>query len=94
MSQKRDLRLAIWLLVGEEKPEIGKHETGSTSIAIAGKWGPRMESMYFLLKNGDFPASYVSLLEGISFRVKLEIEKFGDSQHGKCIMNPGLQVES
>ena len=26
-----------------------------SNIAIAGKWGPRIESMYFLVKNGDIP---------------------------------------
>ena len=33
--------------------------------AKAGKWGPRMGlKMYFLFKNRDFPASYVSLPGG------------------------------
>ncbi len=36
---------------------------GASNIAVAGKWGPRIESMYlFPIKNGDIPASYVSLL--------------------------------
>ena len=38
---------------------------GSSNIAIAGKWGPRIESMYFLLKIGIFHG-YVSLPDGIS----------------------------
>ena len=27
---------------------------GSTNIAVTGKWGPRIESMYFLLTNGGY----------------------------------------
>ena len=42
---------------------------GSTnSSRFSGKWGPRIESMYFLLKMGDvIPACYFSLPEGTSF---------------------------
>ena len=40
------------------------HETGSTNIAVAGKWGPGIEDV-FPIENGDIPASYVSLPEGI-----------------------------
>ena len=37
----------------------------NTNIAVAGKWGPMsVSSMYFPLKMGDFPGSYVSLPEG------------------------------
>ena len=46
-----------------------KNTPGSSKSSLAGKWGPRHESMtmYFLLKNGDFPASHVSLPEGNTF---------------------------
>ena len=38
--------------------EQGPETPGSTNIAVAGKWGPGIESMYFLLKMGIFqPAS-------------------------------------
>ena len=42
------------------------HTLGSTNIAVAGKWGPRIEDV-FPIEHGDIPASYISLLEGISF---------------------------
>ena len=43
-------------------------------MSLAGKWGPRIESRYFLIKHGDvIPASYVSLPEGnISLKKYLE----------------------
>ena len=36
---------------------------GSSNMSLAGKWGPRIESMYFLLKMGIFHC-YVCLPEG------------------------------
>ena len=38
--------------------------TGNTNTSQAGKWGPRIESMYFLLKKKDIPASYASFTRG------------------------------
>ena len=44
---------------------LGDYTPGSTNIAVAGNWGPRIESMYiFPIEHGDHPASYVSLQGG------------------------------
>ena len=45
-------KLFRWDLVMKLR-EVGvNHAPGSPNIAVAGKWGPRIESMYFLLKMG------------------------------------------
>ena len=46
-----------------------RHNTpGSSNIAIAGKWGPRIESMYFLLKTGGYSSNrYVIVFQRVRF---------------------------
>ena len=47
-------------LVKASFPRTRAYTPGSTNIAVAGKWGPRIESMYFLLEMGIFqPAMLV-----------------------------------
>ena len=53
----------------------------STNIAVAGKWGPRIEDV-FSIENGDIPASYVSLPEGSYFfgEIRLDFPMFAKVQ--------------
>ena len=60
-----DLLMTKESSIGLEFSIVPRGESVS-NIAVAGKWGPRIESMYSLLKMGDIPASYVSLPEGIT----------------------------
>ena len=46
---------------------------GASNIAGNGKWGTRIEDL-FPIKNGDIPASYVSLPEGIPIATETDDE--------------------
>ena len=57
MDRIRILTLTVFLEV---------YTPGSTNIAVAGKWGTRMEEYMDPIENGDIPSSYVRLPEGTS----------------------------
>ena len=67
----------FWMLVGDSERLImfvaccgslvwTSYTPGASNIAIAGTWGPRIESMYFLLNMGNIPASYVMVYQRVS----------------------------
>ena len=65
MSKHVMLQLVV-LELHNDASEIYHYTPGSTITQLAGKWGPRIESMYFLLKMGTFHChvSFIGLLRG------------------------------